>query len=403
FGGPPGKADDLAAARAYIEDLAAHHINVQMPQIGSAAVQSFLKDPAGREFFRARGMSLIATAPGKFGISDTAAIYVHDEPDAGDYRMEGVPEDRKIGGLATWCIEHAEELRAGDPGVPHMLNVDSTYKPHNLHTYGQVCDILATDPYFQARLADAWSKRPERIPLYRKITYLLAVAAAAESACAPRPLHVILYAVQNRGEIAGRQFRFAAPEEKRIELYYALAAGARGFSYWWYTPGARSHGIGAAASDPDAARLWAEIGRLGAEVRTAGPLIVRSCPADVSVRADPPALWTRCLLTDDALLLLAVNDDHRVEQHRFEYTPIRDATCRVRLPAWLEPRAVFEITARGLQDVKADRDGAELRMELGTVEVTRLIVVTHDPALRKQLEGLYRNRFAGKADALENR
>ncbi len=402
FGGRPGKDGDTALARAYIDDITSHNINVQMPQMGSAAVQTFLKTDEGRAYCRERGLRMIVMNPGTWGVRDPLIYYVHDEPDCGDYKMEGVPENRKIGGMGQWCIEHARELRAADPDVPQMINVDSTYKPQNWYTYGQLADVFATDPYFQARLADAYSRRPDRIPLYTKATYLYAVASVAESACAPRPLHVFLDATA-RTEKTNRPFRIATPEEKRIELYYALAAGTKGLSYWWYTPGGKASGVGSADRDPAAAALWREIGRLGAEVRTAGPLLLRSCPIELPVTSSAKSLWVRCLASDDVIVLLLVNDDYETGEKGTTCRPLDNVSCRVKLPAWLSPGPTFEITSNGIRNVRTSGSGGEVTLELGRVAITRLVVIARDAALRSQLEQLYRTRFATNAVALEDR
>ena len=171
--------------------------------------------------------------------------------------------------------------------------------------YAQLPDVCCADPYLQEQQRIVWNERPSWAPSFIRPLYVLGVATICNSACAPKPLHIILNCV--RHDTKGGPFRFATPPEKTVELFYALGAGTKSFSYWWYTPYGEFHGCGAA--DKEAVALWRQIGLLGAQVRTAGPVLTRSCPAVVPLKA-PAKLWTRTLLAGtDTLVLLAVNEN----------------------------------------------------------------------------------------------
>ncbi len=235
-----------------------------------------------------------------------------------------------------------------------------------------------------------WNDRPAWAPAFIKPRYVLGVVTICNSACAPKPLHIILNSV--RHDIEGGGFRFATPPEKTVELFYALGAGAKSFSYWWYTPYGRFHGCG--ASDPEAVALWRQIGLLGAQVRTAGPVLTRSCPATVPVKA-PPKLWTRTLLAGtDTLVLIAVNDNIANDRLGTVVVPLPTTPITLTPPSWLKPADAFEITPEGLRDVTWKTDAAQLALDLGKTEVARLVLLTSDKALRRQLDDLYRTHFA---------
>lgn len=397
FGG--GKGNTFEQGKAYVQDLISRCINTQMPQIGSAAAQEFYRSPQGQKFCKEAGFGFCMLDPGKMGIDDPELLYVHDEPDAGDYKMEGVPNTRKIGGLGMYCLGRATDLRKAAPRIPQMLNLDSTYKPQNWYVYGQLADFLATDPYYQNRLMSAYLQKPQRIPIYNKATYLYAVASTAESACYPRPMHVILFSADHRPAGGKPGFRAATPEEKRIELYFALAAGAKHFSYWWYTPGAKSNGVGDWPANPRAARLWDEIGRLGAEVRTAAPLVLNSCPVELPSRTSSPNLWVRTLLVGkDSVILLAVNNDHHNDDKGTTFKPIENATVSVHLP--FQASDAFEISSDGVLPARV-RGGAEATVDLGRLDIARMIVLTRDKSVREQISSRYQNQFASRVAAIK--
>lgn len=405
FGGKPGSEEQPELGRQYFDDLAAHNFNTQMPQLGSAAVQAFLRDPAGKRYFAERGFRSIPNAIGKWGLSNPLAYYVHDEPDCGDDKAKDLPADKKIGSMARYVIAYGNEIRAKDPAVPQMLNLNMSFKPTNWHTYGQIPDIFSVDPYYQSRLKSAYTTNPERIPLYLKATYVYAVGVLAGTASEPRPVHVILNCVRHVDKQDRRKinFRFATPEEKRIEVYYALAAGAKGLSYWWYSPVVPAYGVGAATSDkpdPEAAALWREMGLLGAEARTIGPVVLDSCPIDIAVKT-PKNVWVRCLAAGTrTLVLLVVNDDYQNTDKGTAYKPVDDVELAVPLPAWLKNPAAFEVSPAGIQDVMIQPRPESLRVSLGKLDIARMIVITSDTSLRAQLEGVYSSKFAASTAAL---
>lgn len=406
WGGKPGKANDLSVGESYVTELVAHNINVQMPQVGSPAVQTFYKSEAGQRQLKELGFRAVIDEHQKWGQKDPYLFFIHDEPDCADFRFEGMPENKKIGALAMWTLQRSGELRKADAGRLQLLNVDMTYKPQNWYIYGQVPDVLAADPYYQNRLRTAYQEHPERIKAYSKATYVYAVADVCRSACEPKPLHIILYSCSHVDNRANRRFRFPTPPEKRIEVFYALAAGAQGLSYWWYTPADKgekaAYGVGAAVQDGNAAAgaLYREIGLLGAEVRTAGPLFLTGCPAEVSLKTEG-AIWTRTLLAGvDSLVLLVVNDQYTNHDEGTDIRPVENAAVTVKTPAWLRAADAFEITSQGTREVKWASTGSQLRLELGKVDVTRLVIITADRGLRTELQKRYTEQFADRVRAL---
>ncbi len=406
WGGKQSKADDISVGRSYVNELVAHNINVQMPQAGSAAVQAYHKSPDGQRHSKALGFRTVIDEPEKWGQKDPYLFFIHDEPDCADFRFEGIPENKKIGALAMWTLQRSGELRKADAGHLQLLNVDMTYKPQNWYIYGQVPDVLAADPYYQNRLRTAYQEHPERIKVYSKATYVYAVADVCQSACEPHPLHIILYASCHVDNKEKRRFRFATPPEKRIEVFYALGAGAKGLSYWWYTPADKgekfAYGVGAAVEDkdPGAAALYKEIGLLGGEIRTVGPVLLNSCPAEVPVQTKDP-LWTRTLLAGlDTIVLLVVNDQYTNDEKGTNIRPVGKAAVSMKVPAWMKPASVFEVTSQGTADVKWASTGSQVSLDLGQVDVTRLIVVTADRELRRQLQERYASQFATNVKTL---
>ncbi|MDH7602534.1 MAG: hypothetical protein QHI38_10360 [Armatimonadota bacterium] len=400
WGARPGKSEDLVLARGFIDELGEHNINGHMITIASDAVRTYMNSPEGRKHMERLGIRRVVMDPAKE--LKPAAYYLADEPDTADYKVENVPPGSRIGCLGQGLVQRAYELRNTDPITPNMLNVDMTFKPDNWYTYGQLPDIFAADPYFQSHLADVYYRKPYRLSAYTKATEVYAVAACAHSACAPKPLHIILNCTQIVR--SDWRFRFATPVEKRIEVYYALAAGAKAFSYWWFVPlsakGVGSNGLG--ANTPEARLLWREIGLLGAELRTASSLITRACPVDLDVAADK-RLWVKSLVSGaDTLIVLVVNDDYACDRAGTVIKPVSNAKLKIPVPRWLAPTSVFEVSCGGISGVKWQVDQGALTVDLGEVDVTRFIVVTSNPDLQHRLQETYQSRFAQNVAKLQS-
>ena len=396
WGARRGEGDNAAIGRAFVDEIVMHNINLQMPGVGSPAVASFYKSEEGHALLEKVGVRRVLNTRGKAGYDHPYAYYLADEPDAADSRVPGVPNGKQIGCLGQGLVEFGDELHRGDPLTPSMLNVDSTYAPFNWPTYGQLPDIFAADPYYQPRQREAWAKSPERVKLFSKATYVYAVASICKAGSGPRPLHIMLYG--NRYEKGDDKFRGPTPPEKRIEAYYAVAAGAKGLSYWWFTSSKPAVGLGAA--EPGARALWREVGLVGAELRTAGPLITRSSPVALPIQTSSK-LWVKALAVGlDTLVLVVVNDDYLNDREGTKITPVAEASVRLTLPSWLEPRDTFEIATSGTKLVTHRTAAGQLTLDIGKVDVTRLLVVTSDSNLRHSVQDDYAAHYAGNVAKL---
>jgi hypothetical protein len=396
WGSKPGKEGDTELARSYINEIAEHSINTQMEMVASDAVSSFMQSDEGLKMLDSLGIRRMVSDPGKGKVKSPFAYFLLDEPDVGDFKVQGVEPGKQVGCLAQGLVQRSAEFRKADPLTPQFLNLDMTFKPDNWYTYGQLPDIFAADPYYQERLCQSYWHRPGRLSLYTKATYIYAVGTVSREASSPKPMHLLLNSVRHTEP--DRVFRFATPEEKRIETYYALASGVKGLSYWWYTPAGQCYGCG--GPEPEAVALWREIGLLGAELRTIGPLVTRSCPASLPIKTSP-MLWVRSLLAgQDSLLLLCVNDNYANDRLGTVIHPLEKAFIEVEVPSWLKATQAFEVNFKGTQDIQFSRTGSKARIELGHVDVTRLIVITSDSNLRDSLQKYYDSHLAANVARL---
>ncbi len=372
--------------------------------MGMAAQHSgFLRSPQGLELLRGFGLRCMARAPKPKTVRSPQlyARFLLDEPDCRDYAVKNLPYNLRIGAYAQALVERQNQWTRADPVTPTLLNVDMTFKPENWRVYGRLPDIFALDPYYQNRLRDTYFSHPRLLLEFAQPTVVLGVCEVARFASEPRPLHVILNCTSYR---KGKQrFRFGTPEEKAIEFHYALACGAKGISYWWFTPYGTYTGCG--VLEPAALAMLKEMAHLNAEARALAPLLGRAAPAaapglpDPFVRARPEWLFARTLLAGaDAALVVLVNRDHLCDRVGTVVKPIPKAQVRVALPAWLKrPAGALRLTPRRLTDLKpASTTDGEAVFELTDVRLTEVLLISRR---QEALEDV-RNRWQGFAKRL---
>jgi hypothetical protein len=330
------------------------------------------------------------------GYKNQRYTFLKDEPDAHDSALQNIELSKRLGSLAQWLVDKGRTFRNRDPNTLQVVNIDNTFKPENWYTYGQLADIACADPYYQEQLHSVYNVDPSNLGPYVKPTYVYAAATIYQSASAPKPMHLILHTC--RFDMPEAPFRGPTPEEKRVELYYGLAAGAREFSFWWYTPGGHYYGVG--GQEPEMRRLFAEIGLVGAEFRSAEEVLNRACPARIDAQS-PRSLWVRSLLAGtDSQVILVVNNNIASDRAGTVVQPVEKASLRAKTPSWLKTADVFEVTGAGTRDVTWKPAEAGISVELGRVEVTRLMIVTSDAGLRKQIQTRYETLFAANAKQL---
>jgi hypothetical protein len=387
WGSSPDTSSTVASGQAWIDEATAHGVNCLVMNWNDA-LGALLSTSSGRDYAENRGYGFVIHDPGQFFCTTPRMWFIFDEPDYTDWTIAGLPNGttHSPGVMAMKMLETGETLRASYPLAPTTVNIDGNLKPYNYWNWGQVPDVLMNDAYYQSLLAYAYWTYTYKIPLYQKATYIYASAQVATLSCEPNPMHMILYScsLQQGG---GGAWPFAPPATKRIEAYYALAGGAKGMAYWWFLLDPVFRGMG--DGSPAALALWKEIGLLGAEIKTAQPLLVTSHPVDWPL--DPSSgVWARALAAGtDTMILLAVNDNYTNDYDGCHYNPIANANVTVTLPSWMQFPTAFEISAGGLSDVNMQTNGNQVVVSLGTLNLTRMIVLTRNPSLRSAIQARY--------------
>ena len=362
--------------------------NVQM---NLGIMGGYMGTAAGRADCLAHGYGYTIYDKSKLNPMDPDMWFLNDEPDAEENNQSRthcgtgykIPcdSDHWIGTLVLKTVAYGEtELRKARPNVPFTVNLDGGLEPESFFTWGPAMDILQTDNYYEPRLKDSYLNYPNRIPLFRDAKFSYAVARTACAGAEPNPSNHLLYSTKQ----ANPDWPYPEPESKRFEAYYSLAGGSKGMGYWWFNP---PRGL---APSRECAALWKEMGLVGNEIKTARPLLVISTPVDLALTPGAK-VWARALAAGtDTLLLVMVNDNYTNDTTGCHYTAVPNATVTVPLPLWMRASTTaFEISAGGLGDVSTVLNGNQLRLNLGTLNLTKMIVVTTDPTLRQVIQTRY--------------
>ncbi len=374
---------DTNACKAWIDDCTNRGINAvenQMP----GALSHFLDSGEGEAYAAARGFGGIAWNEVGW---DPIAWFLDDEPDAEEDTFDcgtglNLPcgSGHDTGVLVMKNVAIGEQLRKSNPGIPTTVNMDATLKPDNYYSYGQATDYLQADPYYQARLDDTYHRNQERIPLYENPRdYIYAISSAIRTAAEPNQSHIILYSCKQT------TWPYPTREAKRLEFYYALAGGAKGISYWWFK---LPNGLG--SQHPDAMDMWYEVGLLGNEAKTISPLLVTSHPVAMPLTATSNVFVKALAAGPDTMILIVVNDGTRHDTTGCHYTQISNATVTATLPTWMQASpTAFEVKPSGLSSVSSSLNNGQLQLALGTLNLTKMIVITTNPTLRATIQQRY--------------
>lgn len=391
----PTNDGDLNAARAWIDSAEDHGLNGLVMNMSSSGLADLLGTSAGKQYAADHNYGFVIDSPGKWNCTTPLMWFLDDEPDAEESNVAnnfcgtGVKlpcGSNPMGILGRHFIAQAASLKA-QYNAPTTINMNGAFKPSNYYNYGQLADVLMIDSYYQKRVMDSHYYFPNTKPLYEKPTVIYATSRAGTTAAEPNPFHMLLYSCEANPS-GFPPWPFAPPQTKRIEAYYALAGGAKGMGYWWFKPSNASNGLGD-QNDPNARALWKEIGLIGNEIKTVQPLLVSGHPVDIALQTGPN-VWARGLASGtDTLMLFIVNDNHYNDQ-TFHSTPVANATVAATLPLWMRSSpTAFMVSAAGLSDVASQINGSQMQFNLGTLDVTRMIIVTTNPQLRATIQQRY--------------
>ena len=299
----------------------------------------------------------------------TFAYWLFDEPDINDYgdgAAHGIPLTLRLGIHAQRLVKLSETLRSADPEHPTTFVVDSTFRPQNYPTYGQVGDLMQADIYY-ALAATA------KFTPWDPLPFMYGSSRSARDAFMPKPMHIVVSASPDGGA------RPPTPEEERISVYASIAAGANGICYYWYNANKE-------AGCQWVVDTWAEIAVLNRQMQLLAPWIGVGFPVHLPTKSDEQ-LWVKTTAAGtDSILVIVVNQQYMASPEGFSGTPIDDASVHLEIPEGFKVTSAVSIEDAGPTSIKAAQDTTGVTLRLGSIDVGKLILLSRKAGNLKQLK-----------------
>ncbi len=335
----------------------------------------FLKDLARNYFNSVAWCDLAAdkaiqyglrTFSGEVGNPAVYGSFIQDEPDCVDYSCPELDGWQKLGTSGLFCAQKRQSMLAANPTALQMLNMDSTYKPLNWMCYAQLGDIIAHDPYYAGNVKDG--KDPMMVYADMKI-----LGDNAQ----PKPTFTLLYACADKN--FGFQ-RFITFEELELQNAYALAAGVKGISYWWYRDAPT------VANNP---ALMRAMGRVNARVRQVSEFAangiatdwakaeLKGTPKQHPIASGPVRVWCKTVWSPDGMIVFVCNNEYISNEKGFTYKPIKNVPVVVTMPdAWQKKVTIYEVSDTGTSEPRTlEVKNGQVRFNIDSVKVSRWYVI----------------------------
>ena len=303
-----------------------------------------------------------------------------DEPDARDARPSSTIEwmDRTGINAMQECEPVMRLQRRLDPHHDTIFVMDRTYAPMNWLHYGEMADIAMNDCYVPSK---AFSIYMDCVPNQ---------VHAVMDAVAPRPLHMILWAIMNTGQPVHRS---PTPEENEMSVHYALAEGAKGLYYfaeWAVYPGMAEGGYYVPTSRTF--MLWKNIGRMNCEAMRLSPLLTIGHPFQIA-KSDSPKLYVRSLLCGkDNFVVIMVNRNHRIHGNvRSSFPamvfPVKDATVEIKPPSWFKTKTAVQVGWDGAWPVAltGSQTAGGYELKIDELQTAMVVVLSQEADIAERL------------------
>jgi hypothetical protein len=288
-----------------------------------------------------------------------------DEPDAHDFKLgRSLPLMQRLGVHAqSEVLPLLRQQREADPRTLNMILVNNTFKPLNWYIYGQIADVLCTDPYVPLS-----GEQLGRVP------HSLAVA---RDAAAPHPVTAVLWAARLEGSRHHYAERAPTPKEERMMVFYAVGSGVKGLAYFMDHTHVTGEGQFTGVSDiPD---LWEEVERMNRDIGLLAPRLSVGCPLPGGYEDE--RVWSRVLWCGrECLVVIVVNKDHYIAYNTRSahpwHAPATNVEIQILLPRYFSRCQVREVRDSVLAPVKVRTARHKIHLLLENVDTARAFIIT---------------------------
>ena len=272
------------------------------------------------------------------------AYFLEDEPD-GRYHRTALPR-RSI----SRDVERANQFcRIFAPNTPAYLQMNHGGYPRNMYIYGQIPDFICTHAYPFGR--DIIARTRDHV-------------VHTQAASRPRPFY---YLNEGYSRNEAREFE---PDEMRMEVYTALACGAK--SLQWYP----AHSTRGLLKHP---KMWNAVGEMNGILHQVLPFISIGLPVGEPWVESGNYLSSCILCGDRAMVVILVNKYYLSTPEKFLRAPRPSTMVRVRLPAFMKAAGVVRMRfPGGLPDIPAEIRASSVEFKAAANPVEMLLIYSDE-------------------------
>ena len=205
----------------------------------------------------------------------------------------------------------------------------------------------------------------------------------SQAASKPAPF---LYLNEGYAAVRGGDREFE-PDEMRMEVYTALAGGAK--SLQWYP----AHGGNGLLAHP---RMWNAVGEMNIALQAVLPLLSTGSPVGKPIVRDGDYLASTILCGDSAIVAVLVNREFESTPTGFVRPETHPTTVRVRMPSFLKAARVMRIHPDGPPvEITATKSVSSITYEAVASPVDMLVICASERVAEELLArySVARKRF----------
>jgi|GEM_PF-1250751 len=330
---------------------------------------------------------------GTIGHSSLYAYMLRDEPDCADYGAdENRPMHFRLGTLAPSMVNASSLCFNKDQITPTMITINLTFTPGNYFVYGPIADLSNPDCY---PITVGWS-----------ILKFLQHALIVKTATAPKPFTFTYQGCWERAGIpqdrwvSGKELREKGfetfvdkkkvrgfgrkivPAEIRIEMLYAIAAGAKGL--FSFIDDSEAGGDIVFYGTDVLPENWKEIGRTSRALTMVAPLIDIGHPFDWAKSSSEFVRTSTLLCGEKAALVVVVNENYTCNNIGFFQKPLKNVIVFPDLP-WLRAAKVVKVEDKKFTPLEYKRNTKELIWHEEELKDGEIYLIVENPEVIETL------------------
>ncbi len=259
-------------------------------------------------------------------------------------------QNKPWGTSAVEIIKRAREFYRLDPSRPNHSHVCEAYKERAYFIYGEVCDIMFINPY-EVVFHD---RDPARNGYF---------AGLGKLACEPRPLMTIQEAFAR-----GPGAPFISPEQVRLGVYYQVAEGVKGISYY-----SKNQYTKYPALEKEIGRINRELQAIKSYLKIGEPFVGLASVSRSEVVAKT------VVAADKGLVVILINTGYRTAirdgKRETTFTPQENFTVEVEVPGWLEIKQAVEIGPE-TRPVQLQKKNGKIIISVDRINLTKIFLLT---------------------------